>query len=426
MQTQIDGLLEQPHKLGHLLGFTDLQPFHSEWIKAYWLGSDALQAHRNSFKTTSCIEVGYLWYSLLYPESTVLLIREEMTNAMNTVVAISQLLQGPEMLYLYRELYGIKDFVLKKDNKDSIVLPTKRVVTIEGSLDSSGVGSSLTGRHYDKIICDDIITVKDRISKATRDQKKLFIMELENIKKSSGSISISGTPWHKDDGFSLFDNIRKFPIGSIHIPGMTAERVEEIRKRTTASLFAANYMLKHISNENRIFPDPVYGEFKCISPMAWLDPAYNGTNCTALTMVDDIAGTLYVKGWVWRQDVTELYDKIVTILGNHSCGSLYVETNADKGLSVRDLSRVYPAVIGKNEHENKHIKIVSWAKQYWPDIVFASDCQDEYLTQVLDYEEGQEPDDAPDSLASMIREIKKYHGSSETSGGYSVESEWMA
>ena len=52
---------------------------------------------------------------------------------------------------------------------------------------------------------------------------------------------------------------------------------------------------------------------------------------------------------------------------------------------------------------NKHNKIVSYLKGRWPDIIWAHDCQEDYLEQVVDYMEKQEPDDAPDSAASLIR-----------------------
>jgi hypothetical protein len=51
----------------------------------------------------------------------------------------------------------------------------------------------------------------------------------------------------------------------------------------------------------------------------------------------------------------------------------------------------------------KHQKIVSYISEYWNDIVFTDDTDDVYLSQVCDYVEGEEPDDAPDSLASILR-----------------------
>lgn len=402
-------LLKFPHKLGWLLGFNKLQLFHSDWIRKYWLNTSdyVLQAHRNSYKTTSVIIVGYIWYSLQYPDDPVLLIREESTNAEKTVIAISNLLKTPEMRYIYQELYGIKDFSLLKDNRNSIILPTKTKASIEGSLDCIGIGGSLTGRHYKKIIADDIITVKDRVSKAKREETKFILMELENIKTADGILSVSGTPWHKDDGFSILPIADKYPLGSISIPDLTTARIQDIRSRTTSSLFSANYLLKHISDENRIFPDAKFIEWdKTQTCRAWLDPAYSGKNTTSLTLLYYKDNKIIATGWAWRQDVTELYEKIKTICGMFNCGTLFIESNADNGLSAKDMEKIYPSVKPIRERENKHNKIISYAKRNWIDIYFSNDCQEDYLSQVIDYEEGQEPDDAPDGLASLIRQTK--------------------
>jgi hypothetical protein len=41
----------------------------------------------------------------------------------------------------------------------------------------------------------------------------------------------------------------------------------------------------------------------------------------------------------------------------------------------------------------------------WGILVWDTDCQEDYLDQVLNYREGEEPDDAPDSAASLLREF---------------------
>ena len=122
----------------------------------------------------------------------------------------------------------------------------------------------------------------------------------------------------------------------------------------------------------------------------------------------DREGRHYVRGWIWPDSVEACYDRIVAILNQHKCGTLYVEANADKGFSARDLALKWPAVIARDESMNKHIKIVSFLKKNWHSITFAEDCQDEFLNQILDYIEGQEPDDAPDALAALLREMKIY------------------
>jgi hypothetical protein len=63
---------------------------------------------------------------------------------------------------------------------------------------------------------------------------------------------------------------------------------------------------------------------------------------------------------------------------------------------------------------NKHIKIIThgYENGFWDLIDWDPDeTDDEYMSQVLDYTEGQEPDDAPDSLSCVGRLLIKENNS---------------
>lgn len=59
-----------------------------------------------------------------------------------------------------------------------------------------------------------------------------------------------------------------------------------------------------------------------------------------------------------------------------------------------------------HEDMNKYLKITSYLKGAWQDVIFVAGTDKEYINQVCDYNENADHDDAPDSLASIIR--KKY------------------
>jgi hypothetical protein len=402
----------QPHKFGHYLGYDKLTEVHGDWIKKAWTteGDWVLQAHRNSYKTTSVLVVGFIWYMFYNPDKTVLIVRKEYEGAASIVREIAKHYVSEPVLGLYKYVYGI-DNPLSMVRKDKIELSTKKKVTKEANLETIGIGGAITGRHYDKVFTDDIITIKDRISRAERENTKLFIQELENIPVAGGTKTHTGTPWHHDDGFTLMPEAEKYPVGSLEIKDLTPEYLAKIKRSMSPSLYAANYDLKHISDETREFDEPAREpwperRFKIIT--AWLDPSYKGSNTTALAMYGSCNDRHYVRGWVWPESVEACYSKITNILTDYNAGTLYVETNADKGFSARDLRLKWPAVVDRNETMNKHIKIISHLKKNWCDIIFADDCQDEFLNQILDYQEGQEPDDAPDALAALLREMKIY------------------
>ena len=56
---------------------------------------------------------------------------------------------------------------------------------------------------------------------------------------------------------------------------------------------------------------------------------------------------------------------------------------------------------------NKYLKITSFLRFEWENVVFVSQTDPEYINQICDYNENAEHDDAPDSLASVIRILQK-------------------
>ena len=137
-------------------------------------------------------------------------------------------------------------------------ISTNLSIDVKGTsqLVAQGIGGSLTGKHYDLIFTDDIINLQDRISKAERDRTKLIVYELMNIKNRGGRQFNTGTPWHKEDAFTIMPNIHKWDCYSTGI--MSQEEIEETKKNMIPSLFSANYELKHIADEDALFKDPKY------------------------------------------------------------------------------------------------------------------------------------------------------------------------
>ena len=54
------------------------------------------------------------------------------------------------------------------------------------------------------------------------------------------------------------------------------------------------------------------------------------------------------------------------------------------------------------------IKIASFLRKWWPNIVFVRGTDPEYINQIMDYTEQAEHDDAPDSAAAVCRRLDKY------------------
>jgi hypothetical protein len=409
---EIKQFIEYPHIFGHFLGYDLLSQIHSDWIKYCWMGTGnkALQAHRNSYKTTAILIVGTIWWLTFgNPEETILFLRKSWEQSAEIVTAVKNQFESEAVRYLYKSYFNIDDLRGKPFRDSALNLVTKEKVTPESNVSCLGVGGNITGSHPSKIFADDLITLKDRISRAEREHTKSFIKELVNISSFGGSICYTGTPWHKDDGWNLISKPQKYPIGSIKIKGMTKKKKIEFKKTLGTSLYSANYELKHIADEDQLFPEPKYGKwperFKRVN--AWCDPSYEGKATTALAMIGiDFENRAWIRGWVWWKHIIECYKVIVDNLNFYKCGNFYIETNADKGYSKRDLAEKWPATLGRDERANKHIKIIAFLKKNWEMLIFAEDCQPEFVNQIMDYSEDADLKDAADSAASLIREMR--------------------
>ena len=59
-----------------------------------------------------------------------------------------------------------------------------------------------------------------------------------------------------------------------------------------------------------------------------------------------------------------------------------------------------------SENMNKFIKISTYLRKYWSDIIWLEDTDMDYMNEILDYTENAQHDDSPDSASCMIRKYK--------------------
>jgi hypothetical protein len=398
-------LLRSPYKLGHALGFTKLTLLHNKWIIDMVRGKEdkTLQAHRGSYKTT-CVSIALALIIILLPSLRTLFMRKTDNDIKEVIAQVKKILESPQVRYFVKVIYGVD---LKFTTCTANEISTNLSTDIRGTaqLVGMGTGGSLTGKHFDRIFTDDIINVQDRISKAERDKTKLIYQELRNIVNRGGRIFNTGTPWHKDDAFSLMPNPEKWDCYSTGL--IDAETLAEIKAGMVASLFAANYELKHIAGEDVIFDSPrVCGDPAMVEQgESHIDAAYGGEDYTAFTICRKVGETYYIYGRLWKKHVDDVEKEIITLHAAFNAGRIHCEDNGDKGYLAKDLRAKNMRVHKYHEDMNKYLKITSYLKAEWRNVVFVQGTDEEYINQICDYNENAEHDDAPDSCASMIRAL---------------------
>lgn len=397
-------LREKPIKFAHLLGFSKLIDIHNEWIREMLLGKDdyTLEAHRGSYKTT-CVSIAIVLIMILLPTRRILFMRKTDDDVKEVINQVRKILESPITQVFVNAIYGIS---LKLLVSNATELSTNLVVDAKGSsqLVAISAGSNLTGRHFDIIFDDDIINVKDRISRAEREKTKIIYQELRNVLNRGGKMVNTLTTWHKDDASTLMADPHIYTWKDTGL--ISEEEIQEIKESMSPSLFSANYELRHIASEDVIFQNPVFTDDDTSlynATFCHIDASYGGEDYTAFSIVKKHTGKYYVLGRLWSKAVDECTDEIIALRQKYLVGKIACETNGDKGYLAKALREKGERVLTYHEDTNKYIKIVTHLKADWKDVVFVKGTDQAYIDQILDYNEYAEHDDAPDSLACMIR-----------------------
>ena len=387
----LDLLWNEPYKIGHWVGFKDLTALHNEWLRSFLYADkdQTLLAHRGSYKTTD-LSLFLAIHTVIEPNENVMFFRKTDDDVTEVLIQTQKILETGCMQQIIKTLYGTDLQFLRENNSEihtNLCTSTKGISQVVGL----GIGTSITGKHADIVVTDDIVNLKDRISKAERERTKTQYMELQNIKNRGGRFINTGTPWHKEDAISIMPNVRKYDCYSTGL--ITRDKLEELRQSMSDSFFAANYELKHIADKDAMFQNPQFTKDTQLiyGGMAHIDAAYDGEDGTAYTIMKKLSdGRIIGFGKRWDKHVDDCLSEIGIYHKRFRAGSISCEKNADKG----------------------------YLRSNWKNITWLEDTDPEYINEILDYSESTEHDDSPDSAASLLRKYdKKSHYNSGLTGG---------
>ena len=407
-QQAITLLTETPYKIGHWLGFKDLTRLHNEWLRSflYEKKDQTLLAHRGSYKTTD-LSLFLALHTVERPNENVMFFRKTDTDVVEVMVQAQKILSSDVMQSIAYALYGCYIHFLKSNNAEihtNLCTFTKGVSQILGL----GIGTSITGKHADIVVTDDIVNLKDRISRAERERTKVQYMELQNICNRHGRFINTGTPWHKEDAISIMPNVKRYDCYSTDL--IPRDKLEALRNSMSDSLFSANYELKHIADKEAMFQNPQFtkDERLIYGGVAHIDAAYDGEDGTAYTIFRQLAdGRIVGFGKRWNRHVDDCLEEIGIYHRQLQAGSISCEKNADKGYLAKELRGLGYHVNSYSETMNKFIKISTHLRRNWGKVVWLERTDPEYINEILDYSEFAEHDDSPDSAASLLRNLDK-------------------
>ena len=248
----IDVIKNHPYVIAQDVGFRDVLRYpHNEWMHEIMTGKTdyTLLAHRGSYKS-SVLSVCIALFMIVRPDSNIIFLRKADNDVAEMIRMVKKALESETLQHISKVLYK-RQIELKESTASTIT--TNLYMSASGASQLLGIGlkSSITGKHADLVITDDICNVLDRTSKAERDKTKLQYQELQNIRNRGGRIINLGTKWHAEDVFTLMDNINVYDC--YHTGLISDEQLQKIRNSMSPSLFACNYELRIIAAENALF-----------------------------------------------------------------------------------------------------------------------------------------------------------------------------
>lgn len=226
-------------------------------------------APRGHLKSTVCT-VGYaLWRIVRNPNIRILIANYKLDNAKAFLWQIRNFFTMSEMFNgCYYDL--VPDMKKVKWNESAITV-MRNSNPKEATIEVTGVGGEITGRHYDLIIFDDIVGPENVGTKEQLDKLRAWFNQTQFLLDPGGEQVLVGTRWHFDDlyGFiteNLSPPFEVFRRGIYKSDGsplwpekFTSERISKLREQMEKdpkggkALFVAQYLNEVIDEASAPF-----------------------------------------------------------------------------------------------------------------------------------------------------------------------------
>jgi hypothetical protein len=183
--------------------------------------------------------------------------------------------------------------------------------------------------------------------------------------------------------------------------------VRELKKEYAGTVLYDRYILGlWAASEGALFttyPKYTKDERLLYDGVAHIDAAYGGSDGSALTCARRDGDTIYLFGRLRNAHIDTLMDFYSAETRRLRCSPILMERNADKGFLSKELRRNGDITRLYDETQNKFMKIATYLRKWWGNIVILEGTDKAYVEQIMAYTEQAEHDDAPDSAACICR-----------------------
>jgi len=202
----------------YLVGYRDLGAFHESEIEALSQFKHLNGRHRKlwlwargHFKTSLISEAHTLWLIVNNPDIRLLTVSNTLEIAKTVLKNIKErLISNSEFRFFFREFCPIpnKEGKIEFGTSENFTIPNRTKNLKEPTVMCAGIGTNLTGLHFDVMKIDDLVT-KDSVSNDTQIlASKDYYASLRQLfdNPTIPREDIVGTPYHFND---LYGDIKK-------------------------------------------------------------------------------------------------------------------------------------------------------------------------------------------------------------------------
>jgi predicted phage terminase large subunit-like protein len=270
-----------------VMGFDVLSQTHKRWERYILDNLDVtaigrrdtgqkyflFQMPRETYKSTFFTCAFSAWALANNPNLSILITSSTQGNARLWLGSIKRRLENER----FRAVFG--DWDMRDGWRETdITIRGRTVSRPEPSISCAGLDTTVTAKHFDIILADDLVTPEDRDSPAKRARSiKYWDDIIDLLNKKWGVAFFIGTPWHYGDLYKWMENknLELLKLGQeikvfkepayieregrrvFLFPEILPEaKLQEIRtKKTDVANFSANYLLNPILPESQIFKE---------------------------------------------------------------------------------------------------------------------------------------------------------------------------
>lgn len=234
--------------LMRLLGLR-VSPHHQAFIEFFenlekrGVNSGLLLGPRGSGKSTSCDICYVIMRALQNPDVNVLIASRALEQSKSFLSAIKGHFERPQFVAVFGNLKG------KKWDETAASLTGREPGQKEHTFHVAGADGAVVSKHFDIIICDDLVDEKNSKTEGEREKTlKFYYKSLLPTLKSDGEIRVLGTRYHPEDLYGhLTTKDPYFKNSYMILPGVfdktTGETVELIENEDGSFSLPENAMV---------------------------------------------------------------------------------------------------------------------------------------------------------------------------------------